>query len=1231
MDINLIEKICEEKKLTCMETETVDDLYIFEKKNNFNYRDIIGIYYIEEDIMMWNEIEGKFISIVEKILSREENEFAVEPYLIFFIDKERYFKCLEEIVKIERDEFYCRKFVYPIEDENNIIEKLPFGSPLTFQIKRRNFVTAEKTLINLGMDRIRAQILTKKFISDELKEQAIEYFRNFKLEKSVRDSIIKDKVIKNNVRLKEMKVQGFRIYGKEETFDLDADLVVLYGANGLGKTSFFDAFEYGLTEEIKRFSKKEDKSDIIKMIKNFAVDNNDDVKIRLKFEVSSENGSEDFMFERIMKQTRVNLFQPEGGTKKEETKNVLNKITQKNISLKKDEIVKLFRATHIYNQDNSELTENAIKGSSSISNEILGRMISFEDYTDVDDNLKKLINKNSEKIKKELKPELRSLEDKVIELKNKYNLQQNILQNGQNSEAFLKLQNELMLKIMEIYNISMEILEKEFVENKLTSRIEADLNSLAYEINNINEAIKYNSELTKIKNNINKMDLEKTRQDIKNIKYEIVTIEQQEMESKSQKNIYESKLKKKEKILVECSRYIEIYLNISTIKENIQVLNSTKKDVETKVEQLQKKAEEINEEEISRRTQFLTLDSDLYNEREIANDIEEIYICFDKYEKDKYRNKTLSIELKNYAKNIEELTKQKESLNIEISNLNAEISNIELEFKQQQKENSEIENLLLSIKKHVNKKYCPVCDSEFDAPEDIIGKIDRKIENISEYQKIKQNNITNFKEEKVLKEKQYSNIASTLNSIKKIYSELIKEQEEISISNEKFELRLNELGLSDEKNEIKSILDDKRTTEKIALEKLNKNFAIGEENEKIFENFQKELVRKREELSEINNNILSQNNLIDVWNKKLFGLDNIQEFYKMDFENISVRLELLKQINNEIEAIKGRIKEVEKKRSLLNNNKETLEKDLLKLERELEELNKVNDSYKQVELKLLLMRDTQKVDIDNLSIAYKNKSERISMLNSLKSKAFIYLKMVEYESLSAEQKNLIMEIDDCEKRIKIKGKEIYNYEQINEKIIKIQKEVKSVQHNIVNNYCKNVEPLVSIIQSRLRTLYGFTDLSLSLDKDKDEVNINTSHYALVEKKEQNNEDLSNQLVSKNQLKPFSYLSEAQKNIINLSLFLSNTLSQNWSGFQTIFLDDPIQHFDDLNAYAFLELIKSLMLDDDGIEKKQIIISTCDNKFFNLIKGKFNMLRKKGRAKYYVFESINKDGPVIKRL
>lgn len=62
-----------------------------------------------------------------------------------------------------------------------------------------------------------------------------------------------------NKKIKKIDIQSFRIYNEKQSFDFIneksgeiADLVTIYAPNGYGKTSFFDAIEWTITDEIER-------------------------------------------------------------------------------------------------------------------------------------------------------------------------------------------------------------------------------------------------------------------------------------------------------------------------------------------------------------------------------------------------------------------------------------------------------------------------------------------------------------------------------------------------------------------------------------------------------------------------------------------------------------------------------------------------------------------------------------------------------------------------------------------------------------------------------------------------------------------------------------------------------------------------------------------------------------------------------------------------------------------
>jgi DNA repair exonuclease SbcCD ATPase subunit len=92
--------------------------------------------------------------------------------------------------------------------------------------------------------------------------------------------------------------------------------------------------------------------------------------------------------------------------------------------------------------------------------------------------------------------------------------------------------------------------------------------------------------------------------------------------------------------------------------------------------------------------------------------------------------------------------------------------------------------------------------------------------------------------------------------------------------------------------------------------------------------------------------------------------------------------------------------------------------------------------------------------------------------------------------------------------------------------------------------------------------------------------------------------------------PRFFLSNAQANVLALSVFLSFTRAQRWARLETILLDDPVQHLDDLDAVAFLDILRSIALGGLG-PRKQVIVSTCDRDLYQLMIRKFGLLENTG--------------------
>ena len=102
--------------------------------------------------------------------------------------------------------------------------------------------------------------------------------------------------------------------------------------------------------------------------------------------------------------------------------------------------------------------------------------------------------------------------------------------------------------------------------------------------------------------------------------------------------------------------------------------------------------------------------------------------------------------------------------------------------------------------------------------------------------------------------------------------------------------------------------------------------------------------------------------------------------------------------------------------------------------------------------------------------------------------------------------------------------------------------------------------------------------------------------------------------------PNLYFSTAQLNILSLSIFLAKALhavDDDKKPLECIFIDDPIQSMDSINILSTIDLLRSIVVN----HKRQIILSTHDANFHNLLQKKIpgNLFK----AKYMELETFGK--------
>ena len=201
------------------------------------------------------------------------------------------------------------------------------------------------------------------------------------------------------------------------------------------------------------------------------------------------------------------------------------------------------------------------------------------------------------------------------------------------------------------------------------------------------------------------------------------------------------------------------------------------------------------------------------------------------------------------------------------------------------------------------------------------------------------------------------------------------------------------------------------------------------------------------------------------------------------------------------------------------------------------------------------------------------------MVSSIEKKFSSYLKNMQYEKNISEKQKKIAEY---EKQCNIKENEISNginkLSKVNASLVDAMIYFSELASNSINN-------------DILNDMFMYIEPHLKYDKITFKVDLNGNNKGIYI---QTHSDENNESTT-----PIYYLSEAQINILSICIFLANHARTLDCGINSIIIDDPVQSMDDLNSYALIDLCKLFT----RRFKKQIIITTHNRSFFNLFKDK----------------------------
>jgi exonuclease SbcC len=1031
------------------------------------------------------------------------------------------------------------------------------------------------------------------------------------------------------MKFKKIEISAFRIYNNPENSVFDfasnsgetADFVSLYAPNGFGKTSFYDAVEWGVTGSVNRF-----------FIRNKELN-------KLEINQSAQNRIPLIRNAKLERDTYVRVF---SNTSKTPFENSISKdsITP-DLPLKKSAVAHSFHKV-ILSQEwiSAFLTEQN-------GEQRYNKFMENPELSGINDyylNLKHLLSAQSAQEKqiavriRELKKQVKNIgEQNLLET---INLQIDKINEVCKEKLFNPIaidttdkeligikdlitrkishyENEILLQTNRIDKLRIATTgDEEFPSLKSFADIKALIPEFLKEKEDIEQLLKkFNSkrkiliELTNLQQSLKGISLKKDA--IENIlsKYEQFKITNSQIKSKTDKLIeLQNKLPKLNEVIEKFKREeISINEQLKTTLQQIALSVEKKKTLPT----LEKDINEIdntlsatNKDLIAQNSQIEPIEKQI---KELQEESLEYNTLRNQLREGKYTTRQID-EKSNLIALVEEL----KQIQIKLSSEKESLQLLNKKIEKQQGLNSTIQSFIeqgLAIVNEHQSSKCPLCEqpySDFTTLAKQISKNNALSDVLKDLfsQKQSLNDTINSLEETIKTGNQklteyYINKIETVTigiSRKRDCIESIKKF--IKIGNDKLEtfkskkVEVSTLmgGLS--LNDYKKNLDDLIVAESESKEKITKNFTDC-----------------RESLKENNEILEKQNSEITLINQekekahKNTEYTAVVEYFKTNYPTEEINKSLIdksfEDYKNDILTINGKIKNSNELLDLLNAELSKYKEENLQTHKtELEQKRRLSED-KLNKYKLYFKENFEKnintLDINEIILFIEN-SNLDSLQLSKKNKLISHeMSMLEKNSQHISE---FLQTERTKGKIQTEEAELsFLVLSVRPKIEKERKSAKIFLEKRIKDFF--YEKLINKLYSKIDPHPDFKEVKFT-------PNLDAEHPRL---------DVFVKNKGPEIIIPNLYFSTAQINILSLCIFLASALKS--KEYDSIFIDDPIQSMDSINVLSTIDLLRSIVVNND----KQIIISTHDENFHNLLKKK--MPTKLFKSKFLKLESFGK--------
>ncbi len=1015
------------------------------------------------------------------------------------------------------------------------------------------------------------------------------------------------------MKIKSVKITGFRAFEKEEdsTFNFTKggeimNFASIYAPNGFGKTSFYDAVEFGITNKIQRFDRMVDFNNIRKENGPPIILNNKSSSGKIDIETSSNKFprtvrkiyssssrlENQYFQSQFLSQDLIDAF-----LKEEKAEDRYAKFLEIDNSLKKYDSAykKIIRLLEYIKDERKALAvrkseeEKKLQGEIDFKQEFkkfdeINELISSlnkgnESLTFIDqntfnqtsyDNLSRNVNVRLLSLEKELiKTKLHI--DKIILARDGGESKDSKLNGGvlsylENRSKILKLDEQTV----ELNRIAKWFEEQEKVNNELSvndQNLKIQQNRLERTLN-IEKQFETFLRIQKEIDNLNK--------DIAGFKDTLLNSEREKSDAEKEKN--------------------DIIIKLNDLKKSLENNRSKLSNLPTQQKQFVLTSQAI----VDLKKIIVDLSKSITTEEKKLNDLKIILNEFEYYENKINDDIDLLLEFKLFDEHKELVTHYiNEKQNLE--NLKKDIQKIQFKIDNQNQLNNELNDFINSGLELVNKSQssdCPLCNHKYDT-------FEKLSENILS-NKLLDSQLKIYLEEKI----------ETESRINKLVLQLSVDKDNI----EKFFSSIKQPYLSDYRN-AQNVIDKLGSERKINSEKLDTNQSILSDinlslgDSKTFEELsakiQKDISKTDNQILKLSGQmkksdkiLLEKETLIKSTKEKLEISEHDLLKHQSSKEHKEVRGYFIHELNSnnieksilseDIANIHADLNNLTDKKGSLNKSLEelklklsnhTLGKDeYIKKTQEINDakslIRRVNESYENFVLSEfdIKIRDKDKPQIETAFIDLIEKQKEIKRQAEYKIEKYKILEILNDACIKATESKRVQDeiekINNSLKELSNAGKELNNEKET----------LKAYLKDTIEAYFYT--PLINTIYRKIDPHPDYKEIEFECDfgENKPRLQIYTKDSKGVKSI------------------PSLYFSTAQVNILSLSIFLARALKttdNEGNSVDCVFIDDPIQSMDSINILSFIDLFRGITFTLD----KQLIVSTHEENFHLLLKKK----------------------------